>query len=791
MEVLQVFSSAAVIDSNQDQKVFATSKDVIRPGNITYQATTRDTISSTLDDCKIDDLTSALPLSQSQSDTENILLNIETTSHNCREFDVLLPLTTLVRNMYSEFLRKSQDKLNSIETIFSLSSIQLANLDSTVDNLRKFCNYPNLEFIDHSKQQEYDQLYQAKYAENISTKIIFTIEFLGQMKSYGKSIVIIIRQDLVDVFDAIFKEQKITYCRADRPDVVIGNIETSDMRVTLVLTPNEMNNIKHADVVIAFDSSYFHNCNGKGVKFMNSSTILLHLIISHSVEHLEKFLRAKTNLINDKLKFFKLICTLARGVGKLPRGYPSPPDSAKLIAKYISDKDVEALWPLPSLPDLNINMEILGRELQPGLPGLLEEVSEPSLYNLSRDSTPIKHLLLSDSTEIVDSPKRRKLQSPAKSLSPKLYNKQICEDLENNELARIHDRDEVMESNVGYDQNLAEVNFSRDHISSLQQKVISLEAKIQKKREIETELRQVNQELQMRFFDIENSIKIIQPKFQEALNDRALFEYQKEQAIREENRTRCTLELREAELNRVREENTVISNELKDARKARLNSEVPEISELERMRCELSALRTDFELLQKQKKTMDSDFEYLKSNYQTASTSAASLTQQILSQKKEIEALKIKASENAVKIHQTQRDNTLSRLKFIIRGLRAEKLELERHVEKISEQQQQQQHSATTYNSGRPNTRGNSVPRSPRLSACLSPRPISRVMGNYNATNITSGNRSRGSSPSLASESNSGYRANAITCAETSCGNSQPQRRVEKPSMKRFGTHLQ
>ncbi|POS88364.1 hypothetical protein EPUL_000105 [Erysiphe pulchra] len=796
VEVLQVVSSATVIDSNQDRIVFATSTNVIQPGNIACQATTCDTISSTRDDCKNENLTSAFPLLQSQSDMENTLLSIESTSHNCREFDVLLPLTTLVRNMYTEFLRKSQNKLNSIEKIVSLSSNQLTNLDSTVDNLRKFCDYPSLEFIDHFKQQEYDQLYRAKYAENISTKIIFTIEFLGQMKSHGKSIVMIIRQDLVDVFDAIFKEQKITYCRADQPDVVIGSIETSKMRVTLVLTPNEMNSIKHADVVIAFDSSYFRNYNGKDTKFMNSTTILLHLIISHSVEHLEKFLESKTNLLNDKLRFFQLICTVARSVGKLPRGYPNPPDSAKLIANYLLEGDIEASWPLPSLPDLTINEEILERELHSTFPGLPEEISEPSLQNLSRDSTPIKHYLLSDPTEIFDSPKRRKLQSPAKSLSPKLQNKQTCKDFENYELAQFHERNKIVDNDAAHDQTLAEVNIPRDYISSLQQKVVSLEAKLQKKEGMETELRQVNQELQMQLFDIENSIKIIQPKFQVALNDRALFEYQKEQAIKQEKSTRYTLELRETELEKVRKENTVMLNELKDARKALLNSEIPEISEFERIRSELSALRNDFELLQKQKKTMDSDYEYLKSNYQTASTSAASLAQQIISQKKEIEALKLKASENAVRIHQTQRDNTLSRLQLIIRGLRAEKSDLERQVEKLSEQhqQQQQQHSATY--SGRPNTRGNSVPRSPRLgaaaAACLSPRPISRVIGGYNhPSTVTSGNRSRGSSPSLALESNSAFRASAITYAETiPCGTSQPQRRVEKPSMKRFGTHL-
>ncbi|RKF63518.1 putative 60s ribosomal protein l4-a [Erysiphe neolycopersici] len=788
MEVLQAVSSASVTDSKQDRNVFATSKDAIRPGNIAYQAMTRDIISSNTDDCEIDNLTSALSLPQSQSDMESAPLNIETTPKNCREFDVLLPLTTLVRNMYSEFLQKSQEKLNSIETIASLSSNQLANLDLTLDNIRKFCDYPSLEFIDHFKQREYNQLYRAKYAENISTKIIFTIEFLGQIKSHTKSIVIIIRQELFDVFDAIFQEQKITYCRADRPDVLYGNTETSEIRVTLVLTPNEISNIKHADVVIALDSNYFQNYDGKGARFINSSTIFLHLIIYHSIEHLEKCLGSKTDLLDDKLKFFNLICTIARDVGKLPRVYPSPPDSAKLIAKYLLEGDIETLWPLPSLPDLNINVELLVGELHSSLPGLPEEVSKPSLQNVSRDSTPIKHLLLSDSTEIFDSPKRRKLQSPAKSLSLNIQNKQAYKDLEKNELIQIDGRDKVMVNNVPYDQTLAEVNLSRDYISSLQQKVISVEAKLQKKEEIETELRQVNQEFQMRFFDIENSIKIIQPKFQEALNDLAQFEYQKEQALKQEKSTRCTLDLREAELDRVRKENTVLLNELKDARKALLNSEVPEISELERMRCELSTLSTDFELLHKQKETMDSDYEYLKSNYQTTSTSVKSLAQQIVCQKKEIEALKIKASENAVKIHQTQRDNTLSRLQFLIRGLRAEKSELERQVEKLSEQLQ---HSATTYSSGRPNTRGNSVPRSPRLGACLSPRPISRVMGDYNATSITSGNRSRGSSPSLALENNPGYRANAIAFAESPCGNSQPQRRVEKPSMKRFGTHLQ
>ncbi|KHJ32834.1 putative 60s ribosomal protein l4-a [Erysiphe necator] len=788
-DIPQVASSSIAIESNQDHNVFAVSRGTIQPENKASLAISCGTISTIKDENKIDSLTSALPLSQIQSDMEESILKIDSTPVSCREYDVLLPLTTLVRDMYTEFLRTNHDKIDSVETSASLSSSQFANIDKTLDNLRKFCDYPSLEFIDEFAKQEYNQFYGAKFAENINTKIIFIIEFLGQIRPHGKRIVIIIRQELVDVFESIFKKQDIAFSRANGPKTVIENFETSRMRVTLVLAPDEISNVKHADVVIAFDSSYLQNYNskrfGKCANFFKSSTIILHLIISHSVEHLEKILHPKTGLLNDKIRFVKLARTVASRVGKLPRGYPGPPDSAKLVAKYLLQDDLDASWPLPSLPDLKISLEELGIELNTSLSGLTEESSESPRCHVSRDSTPVKHQMLSNSTEIFDSPKRRKINSSVSNLSPKFDIEQTFKDFKDTELAEFYERVEVIDNSSGHGPILYEVNMhSRDYISSLQQKVKSLEVQLQSKEEIELELRQVNQELEMRFLDVENSIKVIQPRFQEALNDRSLFEHQREFALQKEKSTRCILEKKEAELSKIQEENTKILKELKDAHETLLNSKIPEIGELERMRCELSAMKVDFELQRKQKLAMDSDYDYLKSNYQTASISAISLAKQIQSQEKEIETLKIKASDNAVRILQFHQDNTLNRLQLVIRGLRAEKSELERQLEKLNEQQYSANYS------GRPNTRGNSVPRSPRLGACLSPRPISRVIGGHNVSSITNGTRSRGSSPLLGLDNSSGLRASTTPHVEAPSGNSQ-QRRVEKPSMKRFGTHLQ
>ncbi|TQS38434.1 hypothetical protein Golomagni_01057 [Golovinomyces magnicellulatus] len=729
MKMLQVNQLSESL-TPQDQTLSTAPQDPFPCGTTDQQTTISSKISSGKDEHTINPSTFALPISYIKPIMENISIENKPPSQCCKEYDVPLPLITQVRNIYVESLRRNRDKLYSIIKDTPISVSRLAEADFILDDLRRLCDYSRLTMNDHSLQRQDLQIYEAKYAENISTKLIFIVELLTLMRSYKQYVIIIIRQDLIDVFEAIFQSHGFFYCRADLPEMISG-IAENDLKIMLLPTSSEIKNIKPANLIIAFDSSYSQFVHSKEFEKVTdtfkSSAFLLHLVIYRSVEHLEKTLEPTTDILYDKLRLLRLIYTIASNVGMLPREYPEPPDSARLITEYLKQSETGTLWPLPTLTGMDENIENIEDEDIPDLLELLEGFSEALHKVASIDSTPIKRLSECYSTENPDSPKRQKTEFFQKKSIPwsQMVHKtnnfaEKCLDQSQNGFQVADDSVACNKSNNGADIH------SRDYISLLLQKLNSLENQLRKRDEREIELDQTNSELEVRCLDFESSFKLIQPKYQEAINDRGLFEHEKELALGRERSLRQILVSKEKQLAKTQEENVKILKELKTVQEALSTSKIPEIAELQKMRLEITVLKAEIERLQKQIKLKDSDYDYMQTNYQKVSISAASLAKQIQCQESEIKALKIKASENAIRINQIQSENAVNDLQLMIRGLRAEKIELELHVEKLSEQ----------YNAimcGHPNTRGSSVPRSPRLNPCVSSlRPITRVVGGPN-----------------------------------------------------------
>lgn len=263
-------------------------------------------------------------------------------------------------------------------------------------------------------------------------------------------------------------------------------------------------------------------------------------------------------------------------------------------------------------------------------------------------------------------------------------------------------------------------------------KVTELQNQLQNKNDAEDELFQQNQKLQARCQDLEKSIRDIQPKYQEALNDRGRFEHEMTESLSRENNLRQRFDARMVELTKVRDEKAAVEFELSAARATLSTSAIPEIAELYQLKEELNSLRVEKERLQKRSASMQNDLEYMRSNYQQASSAAAESRNEINELTSELRIAQRKASENTVRIHEIQASEEIKQYLDRIDELEAEKVELERELEKRSEE-------LKTFLNGRRQTRGTSVPRSPRMGT-MSPgaRPMARVL---------SGVGSRGNSP--------------------------------------------
>ena len=214
----------------------------------------------------------------------------------------------------------------------------------------------------------------------------------------------------------------------------------------------------------------------------------------------------------------------------------------------------------------------------------------------------------------------------------------------------------------------------------------------------------------------------MQPKYQEALNDRDRFEYDMREAASRASTLQQRLDLRVSELNKLKEEKAASDAELAAARAALAGSAIPEVAELGRMREEVVAVRAENERLNKRITSMLNELEYMRTNYQQASSAAAEAVSDLNDVKAELNAAQQKASDNAVRIHEIQASSEITQHLARIRELEAEKAATEWELEKKSEE-------LKAMLNGRRATRGTSVPRSPRMGT-MSPgsRPMARVL---------------------------------------------------------------
>jgi chromosome segregation ATPase len=266
---------------------------------------------------------------------------------------------------------------------------------------------------------------------------------------------------------------------------------------------------------------------------------------------------------------------------------------------------------------------------------------------------------------------------------------------------------------------------------------------LRKKETTEINLRQINQDLESRCQnlearcgDFESSIKAIQPKYQEALNDRGQFESDANTSLAREAQMRKERDLKDAELKKIQRQKAEVDSELAASRLTLASSTIPQIAELSNMKDEVERMTSENEKLKHRLNGMQKELEYIRTLYQNATNAATEATSEKRESQAEVADLREKADENKKRIHEIQRDTEIAAHLQRISELKAENEDLEREVEKKDAE-------LKALSNGRRATRGASVPRSPRMGGTMSPgpaRPIGRVIQ-------MGGSGSRGNSP--------------------------------------------
>jgi hypothetical protein len=273
------------------------------------------------------------------------------------EYPVPLPMVSITRDIYEQTVKNYRNQRYAFITDEVFDESLVRDIDQMIDELDKLCDHQDLISDDFSTQREDSEELQAKWAENISTKCIFLAEFLPYMLSFEKHIAILVRPGrMTEILEAVLRRYKFLYKRADRPGYH-GDASSGPMRITLIPTGDQSFLVLPASVVIAFDSTSVPESYLRELR--TNPTIpgglapLLSLVITGSIEHLQKCFEENIEPIQRKIRLVSCLSQIGGEVGKLAENYHTPQSAAKAVADYLVNGAVEGSWPLFSMPDID------------------------------------------------------------------------------------------------------------------------------------------------------------------------------------------------------------------------------------------------------------------------------------------------------------------------------------------------------------------------------------------------------------------------------------------------------
>ncbi|KAF7868491.1 hypothetical protein EAF04_005022 [Stromatinia cepivora] len=580
------------------------------------------------------------------------------------EFIIPLPMMTQVRDVYDTTIR---NKKNDIISFLGRSSTapDSDSMDLMIEELKLICDHQDL-IVEESSTQSLDDSAQARYAVTISTKFLFIQQFLDSLRAAKVHVVILARDAILPILEALFRWQQYNYSRPDIPGNP-GKSEKDLMQITLLPTWIDVRDciVAPASVVVAFDSSFLASQGGDEYSEIlpfdprnpDKRAPLLWLVVTNSIEHLELCIPTTLESSERKDRLVQYVAQTRKFIGRLDTSiYPEPQQAARAAAEYVLDDSVEAEWPIMPMPNIDIS--------SPGL----------GAFNRQPDSL----------TQSLFSPVEPTSQSGFK---------------------RSSNFDAVDEDTAIKRQRMTPSRQGREPDSNIMNGNMA-------------ELKEIRS-LRARCEDYERSIKRIQPKYQRALDEKARYEHENAQAVKRQSEYEKKLEIQNGAATKLREENASLKNELAVAHNSLATSAVPSIAELQKAKDDLRTAQAEIERLKKGQVSAEKRADYATSLYQENSQQAQEMRNELKNLQSEREGLQKQASAARIEIQKINNDGIIQQQVDTINELKRELAERERMLESLTRQLE-------SYTNGRRTTRGTSVPRSPRMNN-MSPRP--RVLG--------------------------------------------------------------
>ncbi|KAK4184999.1 hypothetical protein QBC35DRAFT_504648 [Podospora australis] len=630
-----------------------------------------------------------------------------------QEMIVTLPMAANTRKIYLDTIHQSKTTIMDFGKVFSnpgshVPSVAVeSRLDEFFQRLYDLCDLPAY----HDDLHELDTQEMMKHATNSNSKFSFVHELLNGVQGHDVRILIVSRPG--KVFDYL---QAVVSATDPNFSVLGRDPSASSPESTIVLADahQDFTSIQEPfEAVILFD--HVARPVDLPLALSHDSTVFLFLVATFSLEHVEMELEVREPDLNRLERKNALnLCTASakKALESMRGGHHEPHEAADLFSNFLKNADEGFNWDPQAVPEEVFEMWESSQQTRPG---------EHSQSEMHQDGISSKL------------PTRKRRQSDEESGSIKRQRTQYkpsvpMTDLLKDTLARFPVEGKAAEAHL--------VQVPLEQLEALAAKIFSLEDRIATDAGSNSGYRDLSVSLESQLESWKRTVTSLEPKFHEALNDRAQFEKECKVAVKTASAATTNLETSKAEVAALKDQKMALEAKLAEAQAALIHSEIPEVAKLGQLEKELEEERSAVLKLKSKLANTEQQLDYIRKAYQDQSNHQMDLDRTIKDLEKENADLKHKASSNLLELHEIHARNESEFLSKQIDERTAMLQDRERELDRAREE-------LRGLKSGRRETRQGSVPRSPR-PGLMSPRP---------GRGGISGAGSRGTSPAAPSSS--------------------------------------
>ncbi|KAI9722949.1 MAG: hypothetical protein M1812_001398 [Candelaria pacifica] len=630
------------------------------------------------------------------------------------EFIVPLPMNGRVRDQYLQTVFNYRDAIEAFTGSEDHEPALVEQVSEMVDRAHKVATHTDLDNPGTLTQQGAALEDEAKWAENNSAKFMFLRHLFNATRSQDKHIAILANPgQILDIIETSLKANRIVYAR---PDKLTRSDTTArgPMNVTLLPTGEAGASfiVNNASLVVAFDHSF--SAEHRHVRSLRAHMLnvgqlspVISLVVTNSAEHIDRCLSPALERTQRLRVLVSCIAQTRHEVGDLPLEALGPDAAAIEVAAYIAlETPMEEYWRIPLIGD--ISGVTVFSESHPSDSSTQSAVPDSMIMTADGTPTMSKRALERDADDIETSKKAKLTPIPQLGTAAQPAN-DIRANLSRGTRGANHAAApespasaQLVDAIESHDNQCGDVDVKsyQELMEKHQLEKKKIEARLQEHIEALTDL-------QYRYEDQSTEIVAIRGERDAAISASAA--------------TSRRLEKITADISKMKEGRDILAADLADARTALLNS-TPEVADLERSRAATRQALADKTKLENRVQSMTKELEFIRAQYQTASTAGAEASMEVVALREENDVLKRKASGETVKLRQMNSSNEtemhLARIGELEQMLESREELLKRKDEELK---------AHTRQRGL-GTRASSVPRSPMQHSRAS-SPASALVG--------------------------------------------------------------